>query len=93
MEENMVNNNNGTEEVPLDLFNQVSLDEFEPVEIVDLEEKPKEEPSNTVISIPADAYFTSSCWVPLPFFISRIFARAPIVYFSYSLPCIIISKI
>ena len=56
MEENMVNNNNGTEEVPLDLFNQVSLDEFEPVEIVDLEEKPKEEPSNTVISIPADAY-------------------------------------
>ena len=57
---NDANNNNNVEEVPLDLFNQVSLDDYEPVEIVDLStpastENEGEEPA-TVISVPIDAY-------------------------------------
>jgi len=54
----MNNNNENIEEVPLDLFDQVSLEEDDSIEIVDLETTNKEEqPSgNVVISIPADAY-------------------------------------
>ena len=53
--------NNNVEEVPLDLFNQVSLEEYEPVEIVDLSTTPaapqqEEEGPATVISVPIEAY-------------------------------------
>lgn len=55
----MNDNNENIEEVPLDLFDQVTLDDTETIETVELEEpKQEEEPSNpaTVISIPVDAY-------------------------------------
>lgn len=58
MNENMPNNNESIEEVPLDLFSQVSLSDDEPVEVVDLS-TPKVEPprpSGKIISIPAGAY-------------------------------------
>ena len=60
MNNNMPSNNENVEEVPLDLFNQVSLDDYTPVETLDLapktEVKEDSETSSTPISIPADAY-------------------------------------
>lgn len=50
-----MNDKESVEEVPLDLFNQVSLNDFEPVEVVDLPNQQVKEQSK-VISIPADAY-------------------------------------
>ena len=60
MNDNMMNNNNNNvEEVPLDLFDQVSLDDYQPTESVapvqSVETTPTQ-PSANVISIPADAY-------------------------------------
>ncbi len=53
-----MNNNENVEEVPLDLFNQVSLNDFEPVEVVDLP-TPVSDNAQTVIKIPANAYKAS----------------------------------
>ena len=53
-------NDNNMEEVPLDLFSQVSLDEYEKAEDVPTAEAPKEEAPAPVgpgvISIPLNAY-------------------------------------
>lgn len=67
MNENMPNNNENVEEVPLDLFNQVSLDDYqpaeEPLEMVELNNSTPAatpavpiEDSGDIISIPAGAY-------------------------------------
>ena len=55
----MNDNNENIEEVPLDLFDQVSLDETkpaEPVQAVEAPVAPAVAPSKNVISIPANAY-------------------------------------
>ena len=50
-------NDNNMEEVPLDLFSQVSLDEFEEKEeVVETTPVTPAAPSGNFISIPADAY-------------------------------------
>ena len=57
MKENITKSNENVEEVPLDLFDQVSLEDAEPVEVVDLSNKEESEPLTGIkISIPANAY-------------------------------------
>lgn len=53
-------NNENLEEVPLDLFNQVSLNDYEPIEVIDLSAKENDNSSQqVVISIPLNAYKTA----------------------------------
>ena len=54
-----MNNNDNVEEVPLDLFNQVSLNDYEPVEVVDLPKPPSNDGAQVAIKIPANAYKAS----------------------------------
>jgi hypothetical protein len=61
MNDNITNDVNSVEEVPLDLFDQISLDDSsdreEETEIVELSQPTQTaKPSGNVISIPADAY-------------------------------------
>ncbi len=59
MDNNTTSNTSGVEEVPLDLFNQVTLNDYKPEENEPVQEQPKAVDPNVpkrMISIPANAY-------------------------------------